>query len=32
MEEKEENWEKWKNIPGINKTKSLTDVTAGKVL
>jgi hypothetical protein len=29
---KEENWEKEKNILGINKTKPLTDVTAGKVL
>ena len=32
MEGKEENWEKGKNIPGINKTKPLIEVTAGKVL
>ena len=27
-----ENWEKWKNIPGINKTKPLPEVTSGRVL
>jgi hypothetical protein len=32
MAGKEENWEKEKNVPGIKKTKPLTDVTAGKVL
>jgi hypothetical protein len=32
MEGKYENWEKGKNISGIIKTKSLTDVTAGIVL
>jgi hypothetical protein len=32
MEGKEENWEKGKNIPGIYKTKPLTDVTADIIL
>jgi len=28
MERKEENWGKCKNIPGINKTKIIAEVTA----
>jgi hypothetical protein len=32
MEGKKENWEKGKNISGINRTKPLTEVTAGIVL
>jgi hypothetical protein len=32
MEGKEENWEKRTNIPGINKTKPLTEVTTGMAL
>jgi hypothetical protein len=32
MEGKWQNWEKWKNVPGINKTKALTKVAAGMVL
>jgi len=28
MERKEENWEKWKNIPGTNNSKTIAVVTA----